>query len=102
MCDIYSIVVVEGGVNPEYFLDRMKQYELDAIIKGIENKSKPSWEQARMIMYMVAQCNSTKNLKPTDIMKFTWDEEKKEETDWSEIRAAKETLKQLKQQQNKQ
>lgn len=38
---------------------------------------KDNWEQARLIAYMVAQTNSTKKLKVTDILEFSWD--KKEE-----------------------
>ena len=34
---------------------------------------KDSWEQARLIAYLVAQCNSTNKLKPSDIMTFCWD-----------------------------
>lgn len=99
MKDVYSIVVVEGGIDAEYFLDRMQSYELDAIINGIENKQRPSWEQTRMIMYMIAQCNSTKSLNPIDILKFNWDEVK-EETNWDEVKEAREILKQLKQKQS--
>lgn len=41
---------------------------------------KDSWEQARLISYMIAQTNSTKQLKLTDIVKFHWE---KEEVDTS-------------------
>ncbi len=41
---------------------------------------KDGWEQARLISYLVAQTNSTKQLKVTDILKFHWD---KEDTDTS-------------------
>ena len=41
---------------------------------------KDSWEQARMQAYILAQCNSTKKLKPSDIMKFYWDKEEAEVT----------------------
>lgn len=34
---------------------------------------KDSWEQSRLIAYMMAQCNSTKQLKITDIVKFYWE-----------------------------
>ena len=73
--EIYSLVVVESGIDPYYFLDEMKWYEVEACIKGLENKNKASWEQCRFISYMIAQVNSTKKLKPTDILSFTWDKE---------------------------
>ena len=34
---------------------------------------KDSWEQSRLIAYMIAQTNSTKRLKLTDILKFQWE-----------------------------
>lgn len=37
---------------------------------------KDSWEQARLISYMIAQTNTTKRLKLTDILSFNWDESK--------------------------
>lgn len=36
---------------------------------------KDSWEQARLIAYMVAQTNSTKKLQLSDITKFYWESE---------------------------
>lgn len=73
--EIYSLVVVESGIDPDYFLDEMKWYEVEACIKGLENKNKASWEQCRFISYMIAQVNSTKKLKLNDILSFTWDKE---------------------------
>lgn len=78
--EIYSLVVVECGIEPDYFLDRMKWYEVEACIKGLENKNKASWEQCRFISYMIAQVNSTKKLKPTDILSFNWDKEEDDNT----------------------
>ena len=68
-------MVVECGIDPDYFLDRMKWYEVEACIKGLETKNKTSWEQCRFLSYIIAQVNSTKKLKPTDILSFTWDKE---------------------------
>lgn len=36
---------------------------------------KDGWEQSRLVAYMIAQTNSTKRLKLTDILKFHWDDE---------------------------
>lgn len=36
---------------------------------------KDGWEQSRLVAYMIAQTNSTKRLKLTDILKFQWDEQ---------------------------
>lgn len=53
----------------------MQWYEVEACLKGLENKNKAGWEQTRFISYVTAQVNSTKKLKPTDILTFTWDKE---------------------------
>lgn len=37
-------------------------------------RQKDSWEQARLIAYVIAQSNSTKRLKPSDIIKFGWEQ----------------------------
>ena len=74
----------------------MQPYELEAVIENYHKKHKESWEQARLISYITAQVNSTKKLKPTDIIKFSWDEEhKSEEADWNEIKAMREHIKSL-------
>lgn len=67
-------MVIEAGVNPEYFLDKMKPYEIETLLKGLHLKNRESWEQTRFICYTVAQGNSSKQLKLTDIFKFSWDE----------------------------
>lgn len=44
---------------------------------------KDSWEQARLIAYMIAQTNSTKRLKLSDILKFHWEKEDASDTSLS-------------------
>lgn len=56
----------------------MQPYEVSVLLEYIENADRLSWEQTRLQMYMVAQVNSTKKLKPTDILPFSWDKEKRE------------------------
>lgn len=94
--EIYSALVIEGGLDPEYVLDKMQMYELEPLISNLHKKDRNSWEQARMIAYVIAQCNSTKKLKPTDIMQFTWDNDTTGETSISneDIKRLKEKAKQ--------
>lgn len=94
--EIYSALVIEGGLDPEYVLDKMQMYELEPLISNLHRKDRNSWEQARMIAYVIAQCNSTKKLKPTDIMQFTWDSDTTGETSISneDIKRLKEKAKQ--------
>lgn len=68
------MIVIECGIDPDYFLDKMQWYEVEACLDGLENKGKTSWEQTRFLAYITAQVNSSKKLKPTDILSFKWDE----------------------------
>ena len=58
----------------------MQFYELNTILSSLNKSIKNDWEQTRMIAYIIAQCNSSKQLKVTDILKFDWDNEHKEDT----------------------
>lgn len=73
--DIYAALVIEGGLQPDYVLDKMQMYELEPLLTNLHKRNKESWEQTRQITYVIAQTNSSKKLKPTDIMKFVWDDE---------------------------
>lgn len=52
----------------------MKFYEIPELVKGLGLKTRDSWEQTRLLAYMTAQVNSTKKIKPSDILQFEWDE----------------------------
>ena len=74
------------GINPEYVLDRMEMYEVNALIKNQYRRHKDDWEQARLIAYLIAQCNSKKRMKLTDIVKFPWEKNVKDEIDFEAIK----------------
>lgn len=57
----------------------MQMYEIQPLISHLHYKSRDSWEQARLISYIIAQVNSSKKLNFTDIITFDWD--KKDEVD---------------------
>ena len=65
--------MVECGIQPDYFLDKKQWYEVDSCLNGLECKNKNGWEQTRFLSYITAQVNSSKKLKPTDILSFKWD-----------------------------
>lgn len=48
-------------------------YELELILSNYSYHYRNNWEMTRNISYIIAQTNSTKKLKPQDIMKFDWD-----------------------------
>lgn len=55
-------------------MEDMKYYELKPILKNLNVSVKNDWEIARQISYIIAQSQSTKKIKPSDIMLFPWDE----------------------------
>lgn len=72
--ELLTVLCLEYKVcSLEYFLDRMKPYELGIILNNLNLSVKNDWEVARQIMYVTAQTQSTKRLKPQDIMKLPWD-----------------------------
>lgn len=78
--ELYSRVVGEGGIAPDYFLDKMDFIEAESFLDGLNRRNRESWEQTRLLGYIIAQSNSTKTLKQTDILRFPWDEEEKKDT----------------------
>ena len=70
-------------------MDDLREWELENIISELENVDKNAWERTRTLCYLIAQTNSTKRLKPQDIMKFPWETEKEQK----EIERQKSTIK---------
>ena len=62
-------------VSVEYFMDKLQDWEVYDIYNMLQYADSPQWEQTRYLMYVVAQVNSRKQLKLTDILKFPWDQE---------------------------
>ena len=60
-------------------MDEMQQYEVRNLIESITYVDKNQWEMCRASMYLQAQMNSKKQLKPSDILKFKWDEDDEEQ-----------------------
>lgn len=76
MKDILYLLCLEYKVcSIPYFLDEMQYYELDLLTENLQLAYRQEWEQTRYLCYVTAQTQSTKRLKPTDIMKFKWDKE---------------------------
>lgn len=75
----------------DYFMDELQPYEVYFLTKNLQKSIRWDWEMTRQLAYMTAQVNSTKKLKPTDIMKFDWDNENKKRS----VNIDKERLKRL-------
>ena len=54
-------------------------WEIEMIGEYIDQAEREEWERTRFAAYMTAQVQSTKSLKPTDILKFKWDGDGKQE-----------------------
>ena len=58
----------------------MSFIEVESFLDGLNRRNREAWEQTRLLGYIIAQSNSTKTLKQTDILRFPWDEEEKKDT----------------------
>jgi len=56
-------------------LDEIQAYEIKSLMDYGYYKNKDSWEQTRLISFLLAQTNSKKKLKLQDIIKFQWETE---------------------------
>ena len=70
-------------------------YEIRAVMDYEYLAHKDSWEQARLVAYLIAQSNSSKQLKATDIAKFYWEKENASDTSTALSNTDKERLKRL-------
>lgn len=77
---MFRILVVQYKlVSAEYFMDKMQEWELYEFTNVIEYDNFISWQQTRLLMYIVAQVNSRKKLKLKDICTLPWEKELEEE-----------------------
>jgi hypothetical protein len=71
---LYAIAVFKCGINPEYFLDSMSNYELNALLEYADEAERTDWEKIRIqCFYSVAPHSADKKLTPEKIMPFGWD-----------------------------
>ncbi len=84
-------MTLQFGLSPSYVLDEIQTYEISALMKYSYYRHKEDWEQARLISYLIAQVNSNKKLKVTDIVKFPWESE----TDKDDTYISEEDIKML-------
>lgn len=75
MTEVYQYLTLRIGLDPKYVLDEMQMYEVAPLFDKIYYTEMESWDQARMIAWMIAQVNSRKKIKIRDIAEFPWDDE---------------------------
>lgn len=61
----------------DYFMDELQDWEVYDLYNMLQYADTTSWEQTRWLMYVIAQVNSRKQLKVTDILNFSWDQTQK-------------------------
>ena len=72
---LFEYLVIKYRIlTPQYFFDVLQEWEIREYIDTIEYIHIPAWERTRLIMYMTAQVNCSKELKLQDIFKFKWDD----------------------------
>ena len=72
---LFEYLVIRYRIlTPQYFFDVLQEWEIREYIDTIEYLDIPAWERTRLIMYMTAQVNCSKELKLQDIFKFKWDD----------------------------
>lgn len=75
---MFQTLVYEGGLDPEYVLDKMRMYEAEILIDGIWKKKRQEWEQARLIAWVTLRCNTKSKVGLSEFLPFEWDKEKSE------------------------
>ena len=71
-----KVLVIETRlITYDYFMGELQQWEVELFYDNLKYANRPEWEQTRLLMYILAQTNSKKKLKITDLMKFPWDSE---------------------------
>jgi len=80
------------GVQPQYFLDTMEVFELEALLEQYYQQYKDNWEQVRLMCYYTAAPWS-EHLKLTDVLKFNWDDKEVQPSKEERNRAAEDLLK---------
>lgn len=61
-------------------MDTLQDWEVQDLYYNLQYADQASWEQTRWLMYVIAQVNSRKQLKITDLLKFPWEDDGRKET----------------------
>jgi len=55
-------------------MSELQDFEVELLYENLKYADRPSWEQNRLLAFILAQVNSKKHLEMTDIMSFPWDD----------------------------
>lgn len=94
---IVEVLVVQMKLlSLQYLMDEAQEYEVYLLYDSLKYANRPEWEQTRLLMYILAQVNSKKQLKIEDLMSFAWDEKAPELTEEEKMKAQMENAKKYK------
>ncbi len=57
----------------EYFMSDLQNFEVELLYENLKYADRPSWEQTRLLAFILAQVNSKKKLEITEILSFPWE-----------------------------
>jgi hypothetical protein len=67
---VYSLVCGEGGLAPDYFLNRMGLREANDYIMGLNRRHRQQWEQTRLLCRLIHKIETGKELE----LDYPWDD----------------------------
>ncbi len=74
MADVVGILVFQGGLDPEYVLDRMGMFELHILVQNLWRAKQDDWEIARQSIFTSAKVmGGVKGSNPRKFMPLPWD-----------------------------
>lgn len=92
------MLVFQGGLDPEYVLDRMTLFELHILVARLYMAHKDSWEQTRETAFISAKImGGTKAKDPVKFMPLPWDSQDKKILGDSDSKVTSEDINRLKQ-----
>ena len=87
-------------------MDQMQDYEVNDIIENLPYLERNNWERSRFEAYVHCQTQTKKHIKPADLLKFPWENEREKgdveisNYDIQRLRSKAEQMKNIKWQEN--
>lgn len=72
---LYALAVVKCGISPQYFLDEMSDYELEAVLEYANENEKQKVELNRLGWYYSLLPYVQKGVTPQSLIPFAWEKE---------------------------
>ncbi len=76
--EVIALLVLKCGVPADYALDGMPLYVADLLLDHAYMVDQGAQERMRWMMWASIQPNMKKQIKPTDLMHFSWEERETE------------------------